>query len=439
MGPAQTLLLSFAVAIGIGTVLLSLPIATDAGVRAPFLDALFTATSAVCVTGLVVQNTATFWSPFGQTVILLLIQAGGFGIMTMSTFFAVLLGKRITLRERLLLKEALGEPTLSGLVRLTKTILLAALAIEIIGAAMLFPRLLADYPWPRAAALSVFHSISAFNNAGFDLFGNSLEGFRTDLYVNLVVMALIVIGGLGFGVLADLYWFRSKARRHRLSFHTRLVILTTGVLLLAGTITILAFEYRNPETLGNLSLGQKITASLFHSVTPRTAGFNTLPVAQLRPQTLLLTMMLMFVGGSPGSTAGGVKTTTFGVIIAAFISTIRGRRDAEFNRRRIERAAVDRAWALVILGFSLVLLSSFVLLLTEQAGFLEVIFETMSAFGTVGLSMGLTPALSPIGKLVVSFTMYAGRVGPLTLFIALTRRQAYPPRIRYPEEKLIVG
>lgn len=442
LDPARFLLLGFALLILIGTFLLSLPAASATGERAPVLDALFTATSAVCVTGLAVVPTASYWSPFGQTVILLLIQTGGLGIMTMSTLFALLLGRRISLRERLLIKQALGEVTLAGLVRLTRYILIFTFLVEGVGALLLFLRFLGDYsPW-RAFALGVFHSVSAFNNAGFDLFGNSLEGFRADLLVNGTIMALIIAGGLGFVVNAELYSRAAagKGRGHpSFSLHTKMVLLVTAVFVVGGAALVFAAEYANPATLGGLGLGDKLLASLFHSVSTRTAGFNTVPIGQLRPVTLLLTVVMMFVGGSSGSTAGGIKTTTFGIIGATLLTTVLGKRDVEMFGRRISREVVDRAWALAVIALALIIFATTGLLVTEGAKFLDLIFEATSAFGTVGLTTGITGSLSPAGKLIVVATMYSGRVGPLTLALALARRRQYPLRIRFPEEKVLVG
>lgn len=436
--PAQVLVLGFAGLIALGTFLLSLPQASATGKSIGVVNALFTATSAACVTGLVVLDTAKDFSLFGQLVILGLIQVGGLGIMTMSTLVALLLGKKISLRERLIMQEALGGFSIAGLVRLTRIILFFTLIIESVGALFLFVRWSFDYPLGRAAYLGLFHAVSGFNNAGFDLFSISFAGYVEDLTVNLVIMSLVVIGGLGFTVIADLYEHRFGKRR--LSFHTRMVLRVTVVLLALGAVAVFASEFNNPDTLGPLSMRGKILASLFHSVMPRTAGFNTLPTGKLTQLTLLVTLMLMYVGASPGSTGGGIKTTTFAAILLGVRATITGQKEVITLERRIDREIIDRALAIAFVALALVIGVTGTLLVTEKAmTFLQVFFESMSAFGTVGLSTGITPSLSTAGRLVIAFTMYAGRVGPLTLAIALAHRNRTQTTVRYPEERLIVG
>lgn len=435
--PERVLALGFAAAIAVGTALLLIPAATAPGRRTDFLTALFTATSATCVTGLVVVDTATHWTWFGHLVIALLIQVGGLGIMTMSTFFALLLGKRITLRERLVVQEALGQLTLAGVVRLVRLVLLATVICEGLGTLLLFVQWAGRYPAPRALALAAFHSVSAFNNAGFDLFSVSLQPFVEDAGVVLVIAALIVLGGLGFVVLAELCSFR---RGHwRPSLHTFVVLRVTGLLIVGGMLFILAVEWNNPLTLGPLSLKGKLLAALFQSITPRTAGFNVVPMAGLRVATLVLTVVLMFIGASPGGTGGGIKTTTFASLVLAVWAAVRGDAEITVHERRLPWSVVQKALAITFISLTLVIGVSMVLSLTEGGEYLPLLFETTSAFGTVGLSMGVTPDLSVVGRVLIICTMFTGRVGPLTLAMALARRARGPAHVHFVEERVAVG
>ena len=435
--PSQVLVLGFATLILLGALVLTLPVSSASGQWTNFIDALFTATSAVCVTGLVVVDTGSFWSPFGQVVVLLLIQIGGLGIMTVSTLFFFLIGKRITLRERLVMQESLGGGTLAGLVRLTHEVLLVTLVVETLGTALLTARWAFDYPLGQALYLGVFHAVSAFNNAGFDLFGSSLVGYVDDVVTILTVGGLIIVGGLGFTVILELWHHRQG---HRLSLHAKLVLVVTAGLILAGALLIFLFEASNPQTMGPLSLRGRLLAAFFHSVTPRTAGFNSLVTGNLREATLLLTIILMFIGASPASTGGGIKTSTFGTLLLAIRATVQGESEPQVFGRRIPRGTVQRALAITLMAGALVLGITTILLLTEGSHLLETLFEVTSAFGTVGLSTGLTPRLSPEGRLLISLTMFIGRVGPLTLAYSLvqaaTRRRA---GICYPEDRVMVG
>lgn len=395
---------------------------------------MFTATSAVCVTGLVVVDTGTHWSTFGQVVILALIQAGGLGIMAMSTMFALLIGKKITFRERIVIQEALGQPQLSGIVKLTKQILAVTFAIELAGAVLMTVRFSRDFPLGTAAWYGLFHSVSAFCNAGFDLLSKSFVDYVDDPFMNLVLMSLIVLGGIGFVVISELLWRRCGKR----SLHTWIVLKVTSALLVVGFITIFVLEFQNEETLGKLSLQGKLLGALFHSVTPRTAGFNTLPTGSLRTPTLLFTMVLMFIGGSPGGTAGGIKTTTFAALLASVWATLTRRETIEIHGRRLGQDAAEKALAIIVISVGVLILSALAISTVEQFDFMDIVFETTSAFGTVGLSTGITPKLSPLSRMFVIVTMFIGRVGPLTLAFAI----ATPSRaraLRYPEEKIMIG
>lgn len=436
--PSQVLVLGFATLILVGATVLTLPISSASGKPTPFVDALFTATSAVCVTGLIVVDTGTHWSPFGQIVVLALIQIGGLGIMTMSTLIALIVGKRITLRERVLMQEAFGGWSLSGLVRLTRQVLLITLAIEGIGATILAVRWSFDYPWPRAIYYGIFHAISAFCNAGFDLFTTSLVRWNSDPVVILTIGGLIIFGGLGFTVISDI--LKNRGKWSKLAPHSKLVLQVTAALIAAGSVLIFAIEYNNPKTMGPLGLEGKALSSFFHSVTPRTAGYNSVVTGELTEATLLLTVILMFIGASPASTGGGIKTTTFGVLVASVWATIRGRREVVLNHRRVPKDIIDRGLAITMISLTLVVVVTTILLLTEKTSLMGLLFETTSAFGTVGLSTGVTPNLTTFGKLIISATMFVGRVGPLTLAVALAQRQETGPSvIRYPEDRVMVG
>jgi len=433
--PAQILSLGYLIVILLGAILLTLPIATTDGEGMNFLDSVFTATSATAVTGLIVENTSTFFTMFGQIVILCLIQIGGLGIMSMSTLFALLLGKKITLRERLIIQQDLDQFELSGIIRIVKYVIGVTFTIEGIGAFILFIRFLFEMPVGKALYFGIFHSISAFNNAGFDIFGNSLENFTGDIVVNLVITSLIIIGGIGFAVIAEVY---SGKRFKNFSLQTKLVLSVTAILLIVGTIICFVLEYSNPATIGNLPLGEKVIASYFLAVTPRTAGFNTVSTGALRGSTIFFTIILMFIGASPGSTGGGVKTTTFGALGAVLYSRATGRDDVELFKRRLGKETIYNALSIVLIALLLVVTVTMILTITENGEFLDLFFEAVSAFGTVGLSTGVTGSLSLIGRIVIILTMFAGRVGPLTIALAVGERKD-KVNIRYPKEKILVG
>jgi len=421
--------------IAFGTFLLTLPSATTDGRGLPVVDALFTATSATCVTGLTVINVSAGLTTFGQVVVLLLIQVGGLGVMTVTTLFVYAIGRRISLRSDMTISESLGQPRLASTGHLIRDVALLTLVVESVGALILTAAFSADFPLGRALYYGVFHSVSAFCNAGFSLFGPNLLDYVTNVPVNLTTISLIVVGGLGFVVLSEILALR---RGRRLSLHSRVVLKATAVLIVVGTLSVLAFEFANPATLGALSPGGKVLAALFQSVTPRTAGFNTVVVGNLLQPTLLILTILMFIGASPGSTGGGIKTTTFVTLLASVRSALRRREDVEMGERRLPHETTTKAWVITVLSAGLVLTAILILLATEGAPLMDVTFEAVSAFGTVGLSTGLTPTLTVAGRVLLSLVMYAGRVGPLTLAVALTR-QDRPAGWRLPEERVIVG
>jgi len=446
--PPQIVLLSFLIAIICATILLSLPIATKSNEPMSLIDSLFTATSATCVTGLIVKDTGSFFSGFGQSVILGFIQLGGLGIMTFSTLFTIILGRRLTISNNLTIKNALGYDKIEGLKSLIKYIVLIAFGTEAIGAALLYFRLSAITELGHIAILkqSIFHSVSAFCNAGFSLFQNSLTIWRTDSIIMSIIMALIIIGGLGFAVVLALPHLRfcipffrkiNLARQEKkgiqepfirkINLHVKIVLLITALLIVIGTISILCLE--NNHTLSSMTLKDKALSSVFTAVTPRTAGFNVLPTPQLRAATKFLLMIFMFIGASPGSTGGGIKTVTLIVLAAGFISMLKGRDRIVLFKRTLTRNAFRRAMAVFALAISLIFISTLLLTVTEKAlsgnngYFLNLFFETTSAFGTCGLSTGITPELSTLGKLIIIITMFLGRVGPLTAALALAMRK----------------
>jgi len=442
LSPPQVLAISFGGLILLGTALLSLPHASASGVPLSLVDALFTATSAVCVTGLIVVDTPRALSLFGQITVLVLIQAGGLGYMTLSTVAAVALGKRMSMHERLALREALNLESMEGLVRFALTVFRVTAAFELAGAVLLAWRWADEFGPARAAYLGLFHSVSAFNNAGFSLFSTSLVAYRSDPVVNLTVAGLIVAGGTGFLVLSDLGRFRRWAA---LSLHSRLVLIATGLLLAAGTAAVFLLERSNPNTLGPLSAGDAWLAAFFQSVTARTAGFNTVDIGSLTHPTLFLMIALMFIGAAPGSTGGGVKVSTLAVTVVALWATISGRLEAVIFGRRLPRELVARAFFISLIAFLTLNIVAILLLVAERLTLMPALFEAASALGTVGLSMSapdsatsLSGTFGPGGKLLVTAMIFMGRVGPLTLAVAVVGRRT-PERVRYPEGRVLIG
>ncbi len=440
LSPPQILVLGFLSVILIGAIILSLPFSNTKGCS--FIDALFTSTSAVCVTGLIVKDIPNDFTLFGHIVIMILIQIGGLGYMTSATIIALLIGKRIGITERLTIKEGLNVESLEGIVRFTIGVLKFTLFFELIGALILTIRFLFDYHFKDAFLYGLFHAVSAFNNAGFSLFSDNLIRYRGDIVVNLTITTLIIVGGIGFIVVKDIYKFRRK-EVNRLSQHTKIVLMTTAILIIAGAISIYLLEASNPKSFMGMSLHEKILVSYFSSVTPRTAGFNTVDYSLLRTETLFLTIMLMFIGASPGGTGGGVKTSTFTIIIASLYATIRGLSNTVLFKRTVPSDTVLKSFLLVTLAAIFCTLSTHFIITTQSTQYLSAMFEVTSAFGTVGLSVGdggvrsLSALFTPIGKLAISFTMFVGRLGPLTLAIAVTRKAE--KRFKYPEGRVIIG
>jgi len=438
--PARTVMLSFLLLIAVGALLLSTPKATVRGI-AP-LDAVFSATSAICVTGLVVVDTGTEFTRFGQAILLTLIQIGGLGLITFATFFAVAMRRTLGLRESLAARGALSYEGLGRMGRTLGTVIGLTVLLEAVGAVLLFVSTRGEFGSPRAALwTSVFHSISAFCNAGFSLHSTSLERYVGNVPVLLTVTTLIVLGGLGFPVMMNALGYRVLAEhpsrcRSRWGVHARLVLLVTGVLLAVGTVGFFFLE-RNGALAGK-SLGQQVLSSYFGSVTARTAGFNTVRTAYLSLPTLFLLTALMFIGGSPGGTAGGVKTSTTGVVFATISALFRGKNRVEIMRRRIPDTVVNQALVVVAAAILIVTGGTFFLLASEGGALSDALFEVVSAFGTVGLSTGMTPLGSPGSKVVLALVMLIGRIGPLTLALAVGQREARQS-YDYPEETVLVS
>jgi len=444
--PLRVYVLAFALFIMVGGLALSLPFSAARG-EIRFLDALFTITSAACVTGLVVLDTGKDFSLIGQLIILIWIQVGGLGIMTMSTVMLLLAGRRPSLGARMVLQDTFTQGGERDLPSLVLDVLRFTLVIELAGAVLLFIGFVRGHRVLEALYLSLFHAVSAFCNAGFSLFSDNLEGFARDWLVSLTVCALIISGGLGFIVLREVRSRLASLGRGplKVSLHSKVVLATTGALLAAGTLLILLMEWDN--TLSVLSVPERLLAAFFQSVTPRTAGFNTLPVGALANQTLLVIILLMFIGASSGSTGGGIKTGTFATLVVLGWSRLRGHEQPQMFRRAISAGSVARAMSVVLACSLLVIVATLALQVTElgtashipasRGRFLELLFEVVSAFGTVGLSMGITPALTDAGKLIVIAVMFLGRLGPLTVAVAVSRRRLLP--YRYAEEAIMVG
>lgn len=432
MSPPQILAFSFLVLILIGTVLLKLPVATPETIS--WVDALFTATSATTVTGLVVLDTGSQFTIFGQIVIMILIQIGGLGLMTFAVLIVVVLGKKIGLKERILVQEALNQTSMGGVIRLVKVLFTFAIIMELIAVIILSARWVPEYGWGFGIYTSIFHSISAFNNAGFSLWPDSLMGYVGDPIVNIVITLLFITGGIGFTVLSDLWKTKYFSR---LSLHTKLMLVGTLIINLVAMFVVFTLEYTNPATLGALDMGDKLWASYFQAVTPRTAGFNSLDIGSMTPGAIVFILLLMFIGAGSASTGSGIKLTTFIVIVLAVWSFLRGKTETVAFKRTIKMQMVIRSLAITMISLLAVFLTIWGLSITEDAPFLMIVFEAFSAFGTVGLSMGLTGDLSVIGKEIIIVLMFIGRIGPLTLAFSLAR--AEKSNIRYPDGEVFTG
>ena len=449
LSSSQIIPIGFLLLIAIGTVLLMLPFATATGTPASLLTALFTSTTSVCVTGLVVVDTFSYWSGFGKAVILLLIQAGGLGIVAVSSSLFLLLRKSFTIRNRAILRDAFDLDSLQGVLRFLRKVILGVLLIEGVGTILYAFAFVPEYGFFRGLWYALFHSVSAFCNAGLDLIGpSSLLPYQGNAYVLIVTMLLIVVGGLGYIVWFDSYTTAKETAKHRfgicwffrhLGEHTKLVLWTTAILIVLGTVGTLLLEYRNDATLGALPWSGKILNALFQSVTYRTAGFSAIPQNGLSDGSVLFGSILMFIGGSPMGTAGGIKTVTLAVLLLSALSYVRGRADAVVFRRRIPPELVRKAAAILFFSLMLSLLSSILLVAFDGAAIPDAMFEVFSATGTVGLSRGLTPHLSVFGRILIILCMYLGRIGPISLALFFHTDLSGGKNIRYAQGRYYVG
>ena len=439
------ILLGFLCTILIGSLLLSLPFATKNGITVSYVDALFTATTATCVTGLVTVTTATTWSGFGQAVILLLIQIGGLGVITILAFFFVFLNKKVSGKNSRLIQDALNLNSLSGIKSFIKKVALGTAIIEMFGAMLYLPVFLPEFG-ARGVWVSIFTSVSAFCNAGIDIIGTtSLYAYATHPLINFTTSFLIVLGGLGYIVWWDVIYVMKKWRTHKwrafqfLTLHSKIVLTATFTLVFGGAIAVLILEYNNPLTLGNYGLFDKIQISFFQSITTRTAGFASIPQEHLTDATAIICIVLMLIGGSPVGTAGGIKTVTFVVLFASIFSTIRNKEEPTLFQRTLSKQTTKKALAVAGIFITILFTSTLLLCVACPAPFLDVLFETVSAAATVGLSRNLTPFLNLAGKYIVIVTMFAGRIGPLSLFVAFITKKQTENNIKHPTEEISVG
>lgn len=440
MTRTQVIAFGYFLVIALGTILLMLPIATNPGKQTNFLTSLFTATSATCVTGLVVVDTSTHWTLFGQIVILGMIQIGGLGFVTIGVLFAMFLNRKISLRMRGLLQESMNTSQVGGIVRLTKKVLKGTVIMEGIGAIVLSIRFIPEFGVQKGIGFSIFHAISAFCNAGFDLMGSttgeysSLVFYSNDLLVNVVIMSLIVIGGIGFLVWDDLTKNKFHFRRYML--HTKIVLTATIVLIFGGAFLFYIFERHN--LMVNMGIKETILTSLFSSVTARTAGFNTIDTAGLTTSSKMLTSLLMFIGGSPGSTAGGIKTATIMVLFIYVGSNLRNSKECHIFGRRLEEDAVRRASNVAIISLTMAVTASIAICYLQPLSMEDVVFEVFSAIGTVGMSTGITRELNTVSRIIIILLMYCGRIGSMAFALSLLERKR-AARVRYSVEKVMIG
>jgi trk system potassium uptake protein TrkH len=436
--PAQVVVTAFVTAVAISASLLMLPVATESGTRAPLIIALFTAASAVCVTGLSVVDTSTYWSTFGELVLLASVQVGGFGIMTAASLLGLLVSRRLGVRTRLLTRAETGSVDLGDVREVVRTVALASLTIEVAVATVLFFRFLLAYDQGpgRAAYLAIFHAVNAFNHAGFALWSDGLVRFVADPWISLPIAVAIILGSLGFPVLIELR--RELRSPDRWSLHTKITMFGTAILLAGGTLVIMVFEWANPRTLGPLSVPAKLLAGFFQGTTPRSAGFNTVDYAQMNQTSWLATDVLMFVGGGSASTAGGIKVTTFMILFFAIVAEARGDRTADAFGRTIPTTVIRQAVAVALLGVAVVMTASLIVLAITGEDLDRVAFEVISAFSTTGLSTGLSATMPASAQYVLIVLMFVGRVGSVTVASALALRQRHK-LYRFPEERPLVG
>lgn len=433
LNPPQILIFVFLAFTLLGTMLLKMPLATTGTIT--WTDALFTSTSAMTVTGLAVIDTGGSFTLFGEIVILCLIQVGGLGIMTFAVLIFMTLGRKIGFKERLLIQQALGQTSIAGIIKLAKQLFLFSITLETIAAVLLAIRWVPEMGWQKGVYAAIFHSISSFNNAGFSIWPDNLSRYVADPVVNIVISLLFIIGGIGFTVIFDL-WKKSEFKK--LTLHTKIMVVGTIVINVVAVLLVFGFEYDNPQTLGDLSWSGKIQAAYFQGVVPRTAGFNTVDIGGLNESTLFFMILLMFIGAGSGSTGGGIKLTTFLAMVFSVLSFLRNKEDIVIFNRSIDDRTVVKSLAITIISLFVIFVAIFILDITEKdARFLAIVFEVVSAFGTSGLSMGLTSTLTMAGKFVIVLVMFVGKIGPLTLAFSLAKPNK--SKIRFPKEDILTG
>ena len=445
LSTTQTILLSFLLAILAGSALLALPVSSADGIAVPYIDALFTATTSICVTGLVTVPTFSTWSLFGQIIILFLIQIGGLGVVTIMSGLMISLHRRIGIKDRMLIQDAFNLNTLSGMVKFIRKVIAGTFLVEGIGALLYMTVFVPEFG-VKGVWISLFNAVSAFCNAGMDVISeNSLYAYVHNPVINIVTILLIVFGGIGFIVWWDIMGVLKNIRRQglkcfaNLTFHSKIALSVTGILILAGTAAVFIFEYNNPLTMYSFSVPEKLQASLFQSVTTRTAGFATVPQENLTNASALTSLLLMFIGGSPVGTAGGIKTVTFAVLITSAFATMKTRSEAELFHRTIPKQAVSKAVAVVSMAFIILFTATLLLAAVTDADALDIVYETVSAAATVGLTRSLTSELNIWGRIIIIITMYLGRVGPISLMIALNTKKETKNIIKNPTEDISVG
>ena len=437
--PYMTILLSFMVVTILGGILLSLPISMRDGKSVKLIDGFFIATSAICVTGLSSIDIGSVYNIFGQMVILVLIQLGGLGVITFTSVIIIMISKKIGYYTKKIVQEDINIDTTFKIEEYVKKVILSVIVIEFIGTVILFFEFIKKFGFLKAVYYSFFHSVSAFCNAGFSLFSDNLYGFKNSFIINMTIPLLIFLGGIGFSTILNCYNVLRKKEK-RLTSTTKLSIKISIFLVIIGMIAMLILEYSNKSTIGNLSFGQKLEASFFQSVTTRTAGFNTISILGLKRSTSLLFVILMFIGASPGSTGGGIKTTTIGLIILGTLATLKNKDTIEYDKRSVSWRIYSKAITVLFISLIYTIICVFLLILFERnKNLLDLVFEVFSAFGTVGLSRNLTPSLADISKFILIVTMFVGRVGPLTIALALSKSNLKKGRYTYPQENILIG
>ncbi|BBM42671.1 TrkH family potassium uptake protein [Leptotrichia wadei] len=437
--PYMTILLSFMVVTILGGILLSLPISMRYGKSVKLIDGFFIATSAICVTGLSSIDIGSVYNIFGQMVILVLIQLGGLGVITFTSVIIIMISKKIGYYTKKIVQEDINIDTTFKIEEYVKKVILSVIVIEFIGTVILFFEFIKKFGFLKAVYYSFFHSVSAFCNAGFSLFSDNLYGFKNSFIINMTIPLLIFLGGIGFSTILNCYNVLRKKEK-RLTSTTKLSIKISIFLVIIGMIAMFILEYSNKSTIGNLSFGQKLEASFFQSVTTRTAGFNTISILGLKRSTSLLFVILMFIGASPGSTGGGIKTTTIGLIILGTLATLKNKDTIEYDKRSVSWRIYSKAITVLFISLIYMTICVFLLILFERnKNLLDLVFEVFSAFGTVGLSRNLTPSLADISKFILIVTMFVGRVGPLTIALALSKSNLKKGRYTYPQENILIG